>query len=171
MQIRIANTLDAEGIANVHVNSWKTTYAGIVDDNYLQKLSAADRIEGWRWKLANMSADEQLLVIADEAGGIYGFMCYGTEREQRIPHEGELYAIYLLEEIQGQGWGKQLFARMKEFLSDRGYRSLLVWVLEGNKAEQFYRYMGGKELKRKEIVIGGKTHTEIALLWNSFDQI
>lgn len=25
MQIRIANTTDAEGIANVHVNSWKTS--------------------------------------------------------------------------------------------------------------------------------------------------
>jgi hypothetical protein len=31
--------------------------------------------------------------------------------------------------------------------------------------------MGGQELKRKEIVIGGKTHTEMALLWSSIDRI
>lgn len=171
MQIRIANEQDAEGIASVHVNSWKTTYRGIVDDVFLQKLSVAERVEGWRRKLANMPEDEQLLVISDEHGKVYGFMSYGTEREQKISHEGELYAIYLLEEIQGQGWGKRLFARLKEFLQTRGYRSLSVWVLVGNKAEQFYRYMGAQELKQKEIVIGGKRHAELALLWSSLDQI
>ncbi|RAR43553.1 GNAT family N-acetyltransferase [Paenibacillus sp. MDMC362] len=171
MQIRHANDQDAEGIANVHVNSWKTTYKGIVDDSFLENLSAADRIEGWRRKLANMPEDEQLLVIADEVGQIYGFMSYGTEREQKISDVGELYAIYLLEEIQGMGWGRELFARLKEFLQKKGYRSLLVWVLEGNSAEHFYKHMGGQERRRKEIVIGGKTHTEVALLWSSIDRI
>ncbi|ANA82932.1 N-acetyltransferase [Paenibacillus glucanolyticus] len=171
MQIRYANEHDAEGIAKVHVDSWKTTYKGIVDDRFLQALSAADRVEGWRWKLANMPEDEQLLVVADEDGKVYGFMSYGTEREQKMPHEGELYAVYLLEEIQGQGYGNQLFARLKEYMNMKGYTSLLVWVLEGNSAEHFYRHKGGQEQKRKEIVIGGKTHTEIALLWDSIDKI
>lgn len=171
MQIRHANEQDAAGIANVHVNSWKTTYKGIMDDSFLENLSAADRIEGWRRKLANMPEDEQLLVIADEFGQVYGFMSYGTEREQKISDEGELYAIYLLKEIQGMGWGRELFARLKEFLQKKGYRSLLVWVLEGNSAEHFYKHMGGQERRRKEIVIGGKTHTEVALLWSSIDRI
>lgn len=171
MQIRHANEQDAAGIANVHVNSWKTTYKGIVDDSFLEKLSAADRIEGWRRKLANMPEDEQLLVIADEFGQVYGFMSYGTEREQKISDEGELYAIYLLKEIQGMGWGRELFARLKEFLQKKGYRSLLVWVLEGNSAEHFYKHMGGQERRRKEIVIGGKTHTEVALQWSSIDRM
>lgn len=171
MHIRHANEQDAAGIADVHVNSWKTTYKGIVNDRFLEKLSAADRIEGWRRKLANMPEDEQLLVIADEDGKVYGFMSYGTEREQKISDEGELYAIYLLKEIQGMGWGRELFARLKEFLQKNGYRSLLVWVLEGNSAEHFYKHMGGQERRRKEIVIGGKTHTEVALLWSSIDRI
>ncbi|OIB02851.1 GCN5 family acetyltransferase [Paenibacillus sp. LC231] len=171
MHIRHANEQDAAGIANVHVNSWKTTYKGIVEDRFLENLSAADRIEGWRRKLANMPEDEQLLVIADEDGKVYGFMSYGMEREQKISDEGELYAIYLLKEIQGMGWGRELFARLKEFLQKNGYRSLLVWVLEGNSAEHFYKHMGGQERRRKKIVIGGKTHTEVALLWSSIDRI
>ena len=48
-----------------------------------------------------MPEDEQLQVIADEDGKVYGFMSYGMEREQKISDEGELYAIYLLKEIQG----------------------------------------------------------------------
>lgn len=171
MHIRYATENDAEGIAMVHVNSWKTTYKGIVDDRFLQALSAADRLEGWRWKLANMPEDEQLLVVADDDGKVFGFMSYGTEREFKLPDEGELYAVYLLEEIQGQGWGTQLFAKLKEFMCLKGYTSLLVWVLEGNSAEHFYRHKGGQEQKRKEIAIGGNTHTEIALRWDSIDQI
>ena len=34
MHIRHANEQDARGIANVHVNSWKTTYKGIVEDRF-----------------------------------------------------------------------------------------------------------------------------------------
>ena len=69
------------------------------------------------------------------------------------------------------GWGRALFARLKEFLQKKGYRSLLVWVLEGNSAEHFIKHMGGQERRRKEIVIGGKTHTEVALLWSSIERI
>lgn len=171
MKIRVATSQDAEGIANVHVNSWKTTYKGIVDEAYLDALSAADRVERWRWKAENLRDDEELLVISDDNGMIYGFMTYGMERESKRPTEGELYAVYLLEEMQGQGWGKRLFARMKEFMRVRGFQTLRVWVLEGNSALHFYQHMGGREIKRKEIEIGGKMHTEIALIWDSIDRL
>lgn len=36
--IRKAVLTDAEGIAKVHVDSWKTTYANIVPDEYLDNL-------------------------------------------------------------------------------------------------------------------------------------
>jgi len=171
MYIRTAVEADAEGIASVHVNSWKTTYRGIVDDAYLNSLSVSDREERWRWKIGNLRDDEELLVVADNQGTIYGFMTYGREREDKLPHEGEVYAVYLLKEIQGQGWGSRLFARMKKFLRSKGFTSLMVWVLEGNSALAFYQRMGGREIKRKEIEIGGKTYTEFALKWDSIEQL
>ncbi|GAB6931302.1 GNAT family N-acetyltransferase [Paenibacillus sp. JCM 10914] len=171
MQIRTAVIEDAKGIAHVHVNSWRTTYQGIVDNDYLDSLEAAKREEGWRWKLNNLPEREQVLVVTDENDDICGFMTYGPERERQLPHEGELYAIYLLEAAQGQGVGRQLFARMKEFLLAHGHTALMVWVLEGNKAEQFYRHLGGQERERKEIVIGSRTHNEIALVWDDLDQL
>ncbi|MFC8561731.1 GNAT family N-acetyltransferase, partial [Peribacillus frigoritolerans] len=35
MKIRKAIEEDVDGIANVHINSWKTTYKGILPDQYL----------------------------------------------------------------------------------------------------------------------------------------
>ncbi|PAD75176.1 GNAT family N-acetyltransferase [Paenibacillus campinasensis] len=165
MEIRQADIRDAEGIAVVHVESWRTTYKGIVSDEYLQSLSAEKRVEGWRRMMANLREDEDVLVIADEHGKIYGFMSFGMERDNKQAEDGELYAVYLLEEIQGQGWGRQLFKRMVDILKAKGFSTLLVWVLDGNPAIQFYRAMGGEVTKQKEIVIGGETHLEYALSW------
>ncbi|WP_306428702.1 hypothetical protein [Robertmurraya siralis] len=39
MIIREATLSDAEGIAKVHVDSWRTTYKGIVSDVFLEQLS------------------------------------------------------------------------------------------------------------------------------------
>lgn len=39
MLTRKAALEDAPGIANVHVDSWRSTYKGIVPDTYLASLS------------------------------------------------------------------------------------------------------------------------------------
>ncbi|MGM0829571.1 MAG: hypothetical protein ACQEU4_15235 [Bacillota bacterium] len=37
-RIRKANLQDSPGLASVHVHSWRTTYKGIVSEEYLQSL-------------------------------------------------------------------------------------------------------------------------------------
>ena len=39
MQIRRAKLDDAPGIAKVHVESWRTTYKGIIPNDFLNNLS------------------------------------------------------------------------------------------------------------------------------------
>ncbi|SMF82677.1 L-amino acid N-acyltransferase YncA [Paenibacillus uliginis N3/975] len=169
MIIRQATAADAEGIAQVHVNSWKTTYKGIVSEDYLDALTVESRLEGWKWRLENPSADIEILVLEDPVGRIVGFMNFGSEREQKRNSEGELYAVYLLQEAQGKGWGRQLFIQMLEVMKSMGYTSLLVWVLEGNPAIHFYKALGGKKVRQKEIEIAGELHQELALKWDSLN--
>lgn len=169
MNIRQARIADAEGIAEVHVNSWKTTYKGIVSEDYLDALTVESRLEGWKWRLENPSADIGILVLEDPVGRIVGFMNFGPEREHKRNSEGELYAVYLLQEAQGKGWGKQLFVQMLEVMKSMEYTSLLVWVLEGNPAIHFYKALGGQEVRQQEVVIAGQSHQEIALRWDSLD--
>lgn len=45
MQIRKATPSDAEGIARVHVESWKSTYINIVPEDFLKNLSYEKRVE------------------------------------------------------------------------------------------------------------------------------
>lgn len=43
MNIRKANRDDAPGIAKVHVDSWRTTYKGIIPQSFLDELSYEQR--------------------------------------------------------------------------------------------------------------------------------
>lgn len=45
MKIRRAKLDDAQGIAKVHVNSWRTTYKDIIPNDFLDNLSVEQRTE------------------------------------------------------------------------------------------------------------------------------
>ncbi len=47
MEIRKAMSNDAEDIARIHVESWRTTYAGVIPDLYLRELSIESRKKTW----------------------------------------------------------------------------------------------------------------------------
>jgi GNAT superfamily N-acetyltransferase len=163
--VRKASPPDAGGIARVHVDGWRTTYRGIVPQAHLDSLSYASSENYWRGRLAS---PEAVLFVADGGGGgdIVGFACGGEERTKKFPsHRGELYAIYLLPEHRGKSLGRRLFARVAEALVEKGYDSMLVWVLALNPYRQFYERLGGEKLATQSITIGGSALEEWAYGW------
>jgi hypothetical protein len=50
-------------------------------------------------------------------------------------------------------------------LAGEGFRSTLVWVLGDNPFRAFYVSLGGVEVKRKKIRIGGATLGEVSYGW------
>jgi hypothetical protein len=74
-RIRPAVVDDAPAIARVHIESWKTTYAGIFPDNLLGQLSVPDRTRFWTETLAKPADRFITLVACDEAGRPVGFVC------------------------------------------------------------------------------------------------
>ena len=47
MRVRTAEPRDADSLARVHVDSWRSTYAGILTDEFLAGLSYRDRESFW----------------------------------------------------------------------------------------------------------------------------
>jgi hypothetical protein len=80
--VRKSRTEDATAIAFVHVESWKTTYAGIVPDAYLASLSFESRTEKWK---EQFQSGTTLIFVVEDASGIFGFASGGELRE---PIEG-----------------------------------------------------------------------------------
>ncbi|WP_214483937.1 GNAT family N-acetyltransferase [Bacillus sp. SM2101] len=168
MKIRKAVLKDVKSIAKVHVDSWKTTYKHIVPDEYLNKLSYKSREQLWE----EIVPSGNVYVAENNQGQIVGFANGGRERSRQYDgYEGELYAIYLLQEYQGCGIGKQLIMPIIEHLKQLKIHSMVVFVLEDNSACQFYEALGGKKMDSLEIVIAGKKLNEVVYGWSDISYI
>lgn len=161
LSIRAATPEDASAIAHVHVESWRTTYAGIVPVAYLAGLDEILRAKLWHEWLTGQA----LVLVAELDGKVMGFAHGGTNREALEHCDGELYSIYLLQDAQRRGAGTALLSAMATGLSERGFKSMAVWVLEKNPARSFYEKTGAHLVASKVIEIGGAKLMEVAYVW------
>ena len=120
---------DASGIARVHVDTWRTTYRGLVSDECLDKLSYDRSEQTVRRRIGEPGARSFTYVAEDEAGEIVGFAIGGPNRERETAHEGELWAIYVAEAHQREGIGGALVRAVAQRLVQTGARAMVVWVL------------------------------------------
>ena len=159
MHYRKAELQDAGSLAYVHVHSWRTTYRGIVSEDYLESLSIVEKEEKW---IRILSDSHHTYVCESEEGEILGFVSFGKERTGE--YEGELYAIYLLKDHQGKGIGKALFEIARGELRNMGFNSMWIWVLKENPSKYFYHKYSPALIKEEILTIGNERHREEGLL-------
>lgn len=164
MTVREATLDDIPAIARVQVDTWRTTYRGIVPDSFLDGLTYESRERQWTAALGAGSRT-RLVVGEDDAGRVVGFAASGPELGGDPDYKGELYAIYIDAGAQGRGLGRRLVRAVARRLADEGMTSLLLWVLAGNPSRGFYERLGGREVRAKPIAIGGATLEEVAYGW------
>jgi GNAT superfamily N-acetyltransferase len=168
--IRQARLEDAAGIAHVHVDTWKTTYAGIIPDAYLAAMDEETYAARWREQLSTGPA---LIFVAEtiaEAGGsgtagMIGFACAGDARQSRPGYDAELYTFYVLRQFQRMGVGRALFHAIVNGLQAKGHTAIILWALEANTCLPFYERLGGLRIARQTIEIGGANLQDIAFGW------
>lgn len=140
--IRPAEHDDALGIAEVHVESWRATYQGLVPQPLLDAMSVDRRADAWRQWIA--STEGQTLIATDDARGeVIGFINVGHSRDDDAqPDVGELRAIYLRPAWWGAGIGRQLHDAGLKLLW-REFSAATLWVLDTNaRARAFYERHG-----------------------------
>lgn len=166
MIVREASLEDAPAIARVHVDTWRTTYRGIVPESYLAKFSYEKRESSWVQMLSTPTASNHFIYVAEERdGSIIGFADGGSERTSDPAYKGELYAIYINHAYQRQGIGCRLTLSVVERLQALGFNSMLVWVLADNPACSFYEALGGQKVYEKQIEMDGIKLNEAAYGW------
>lgn len=165
VSIRQATLDDVSAIAHIVVDSWRTTYAGIVPDSYLANLSYEARENQFRHILSSTEIRSIVYVAVDDPGKVIGFANGGQSLENNPDYTAQLYTIYLPKDQQGAGVGGLLIRAVAKWLLETGYDSMLVWVLKDNPARGFYEHLGGQYITEKGIEIGGVTLPEIAYGW------
>ena len=162
--IRPAQMDDTFAMARVHVDTWRTSYVGIVPDEHLAGLSYERCQANWIEHLYNPGG-ETVFVAEDQSGQIVALASGGPLREALDSYDGELYVLYVLKSFQRMGYGKLLVTQIAQDLASRDYHSLVIWVLKDNQACRFYERLGGRRIAEKVIEIGGKQLLDVAYVW------
>ena len=163
LEAHIENTLE---IARIHVYTWRAAYKGIMPESYLNNLSIEKRKK--RWEELLLDSNRRTLITTDERGEIIGWSSFGPSRDSDGSEFAELYAIYILPDHWGKGYGRNLMLASEKMINIQGFSKITLWVLKENtRTRRFYENSGylhdGKE---KKLEIGGVSLDAIRYLKN-----
>ena len=145
IRVRHATVGDVPTIAKIHVRAWQTAYRGIMTDDFLDSLTAEQRIPTWTRFLEDVGS-QMTVLVATEAGTstILGFCSVCPRRDDAAAAtDGELYTIYVDPDRQGTGIGRALIAAGETSLREAGFTAATLWMLKDNTPSRaFYERCG-----------------------------
>ncbi|MFC6464522.1 GNAT family N-acetyltransferase [Marinilactibacillus sp. GCM10026970] len=170
MYLRKTRLEDAEQVARVQVESWRSTYNGIVPEKFLNKMNYDFYTNRFQTYFSENSPISYVAI--NDSNQIVGFITGGRNRlvKAHPEYDCELHAIYILEAYQGNQLGKKLVSHLMDDLLRLNHKKMLVQVLAANKAIKFYEKLGGKYLNSKQLLISGKNLEESILAWDDISK-
>ena len=131
----------AYNIAKTHIKSSQTAYKGIISDEFLESMSVEARAKSYKFGDDIGKNDFFFAVKIDES--IAGLLYLCKYRGESRDDTGEIGGIYLSPEYWHKGYGKKMMDFSIDFLKNKGYNTIKIWVLEQNKnAIDFYKRFG-----------------------------
>ena len=148
---------------------WRVAYAELLPPGFLRDLSYRRSQLQWEALLARHSG--VLLVAESDEDGVVGFAAGGAERTRSIDVDGELMALYVLSSHHMRGIGRALVQRIARELAENGRNGMVVWVLSGNPACDFYAHLGGEPGGKQSISVGGRSVSEEAFVYRDLKRL
>jgi diamine N-acetyltransferase len=152
LEIKKVGTESIDIIQQLTYAIWPVAYKEILEPeqiNYMLELMYSKAVLN---KL--ITHHHQQFIIAFENDKPVGFACY-SPKENGNPGIYRLHKIYLLTNLQGRGYGKQLLDYIIEVIKPAGATILELNVNRYNKALHFYHKAGFNIVREEDIDIGG----------------
>jgi len=156
--IRQAEKEDVRQIAEILVEDWQTAYRGIMDDAFLDSMSADQRyeIEVKRY---------QKFIVAADGDEILGYAWLEVSDEE--PADCEVIALYVRYAKRNRGIGKLLMRHAVDHFRETGKKKMIIWCLKENaESRKFYEKIGGREFRTGSHNWGGKDYEMISYLYD-----
>ena len=169
IRVRRASTGDATAIAQVHVDTWRSIYVGLVPDRVLVNMSYQTTAASWSLVLRGRGMGERVHVAEVRPAPVVGFASAGLARSLATTSgggsTGEVFTLYVLDDFQGRGLGRDLLLASFRYLLEREFESAVIWVLARNPSRFFYEAMGGAPVAEREENLWGVCLPEVAYGW------
>jgi ribosomal protein S18 acetylase RimI-like enzyme len=153
VSISPARVEDADAIAALQIESWRSAYRGFLPDAFLDGPIVEDRLRLWRARLPAPAPERRLVLEAITNGALAGFVCVLLDAE---PQWGALLDnLHVRPDLKGLGIGKQLFERARNWVGTVAptARMHLTVIEENVAARRFYDRQGGTIVERKVVEV------------------
>lgn len=167
--IRMARPGDAPAIAEIYVDSWRETYAGLLPSSSLVRMSKTDQTRAWQHLIEQSNLRSPVFVASDTSSKLYGFSSAGPTRDASFRFDAEVYTLYVAPGFTSQGIGTALMSSVFRLFSRASYKGMIIWALAENPSRFFYESMGGKLVAERVHPVWGESYREIAYGWDSFE--
>ncbi len=171
LAVRRATPGDAPGIARVRVESWRSTYRGMIPDAYLDGMKVEASTALWDRVLA-AGPNTTCVFVAEHGTDIVGFAAGNRLPDAKHGFDAELTAVYLRREFQRAGLGRRLVGAVADAQIGQGATGLLTWVIAGNKpARAFYEGLGGEIVVEQPFQWDGMDLVEAGYGWRDLSAL
>lgn len=174
IQIRLAKTADAPGMARVMVDSWLAAHRGQVPEGQWQRRreewTYAVSEQGWRRTLAEIAdgsnTEDCIYVAVTAADEVVGVALGCPSGLNLRENAAEVGLIYLLPAYHGQGIGRRLVQTVAAQQASLGRSALLIRALVTNApARRFYEALGGRVIGAYEGEDYGYPEPQVVYGW------
>jgi GNAT superfamily N-acetyltransferase len=166
--LREAYPDDADGIARVHRETWRTTYQGILPAAVVEHRGANRYPLFWAHALEERRL--RVLLAETDDGEVVAFVAFGAPREPAVSFDVEVYSLYVLQRFQRHGIGRALFAEVARRSIREGQFSVYLWVIKANPARLFYEVLGGEFVTQRTETIVGHDCVQVAYGWTDLSR-
>jgi len=139
--LSIAQSHDAERIAELQLASWRATYLQELSQTFLDAQNPGNWTRVWQQQIA----DGVRILLSSEGGVLEGFVAFGPSRAAppAAVADWEIYNLHVRPAMHRQGIGGRLFDAAADAGRSAGARALVLWVVSTNqRARAFYEARG-----------------------------
>ena len=135
IRIRRAEENDALSIAQIYIETWRSSYAGILPDHVLINMKPQKSMITFA---RSIKENSEITLVATESNlGIVGMGSVGQNRANDNKYQGEVYTLYIHPDHQNKGIGKKLLSELFCKLTRKNINSAVIWVLANNPSRYF----------------------------------
>lgn len=136
MTVREMTESDCKAVGELYAAAWKEGYKGLLSQDFLDGI-APEKYEK-RAHTNGFLEDGSFVALDGERIAAHCHARAADEPEWR--GWGEIHTLYVHPDYWRMGYGTAVFKRAEEWLYERGFDSVYLFVLEGNeRAEYFYK--------------------------------
>jgi ribosomal protein S18 acetylase RimI-like enzyme len=157
---RLAVSVDMPRIADLHVQSWQSTYKRQFSRERLHGDIRQELVRFWH---SYEPSPADIIAVAEKSDTTKELLGFCAIWCKDTPY---LDNLHVAPSAKGLGIGRTILAFASSELSKRGYNSLSLSVFsENERARVFYRRLQGVETEEYEQVILGRVVPSVRVCW------